>query len=127
MLLPSICYPNLLRDNIDSVKINLLQAEKKFLQNNLQLLASKYNINAARATIIQVDLWNNPNLSIGQNIYNKLTGKYFDVTKTGNTDIQIQQLFLLAGKRNDQIKIAEINTNIAEASFYNLLRTLKPN
>ncbi|MGA7721003.1 MAG: TolC family protein [Ignavibacteriaceae bacterium] len=125
MLLPSICYPNLLRDNIDSVKINLLQAEKKFLQNNLQLLASKYNINAARATIIQVDLWNNPNLSIGQNIYNKLTGKYFDVTKTGNTDIQIQQLFLLAGKRNDQIKIAEINTNIAEASFYNLLRTLK--
>ena len=31
----------------------------------------------------------------------------------------------MPGKRNDQIKIAEINTNIAEASFYDLLRTLK--
>ena len=75
--------------------------------------------------IIQSELWSNPNLSIGQNIYNKFTGKYFDFTKSGNTDMQIQQLILLAGKRNDQIKIAEINSNIAEDSFYDLLRTLK--
>jgi cobalt-zinc-cadmium efflux system outer membrane protein len=125
LLLSSICYPKIPEDNNDSVKINLSVAEKRFLQNNLQLLAAKYNINAARAAIIQAELWSNPNVSIGQNIYNKFTGKYFDFTKTGNTDIQIQQLILLAGKRNDQIKIAEINSNIAEDSFYDLLRTLK--
>ncbi|MGD1005780.1 MAG: TolC family protein [Ignavibacteriaceae bacterium] len=125
LLLSSICYPKLLQDNNDSVKINLPWAEKKFLQNNLQLLAAKYNINAARASIIQAELWSNPNISIGQNVYNKFTGKYFDFTKNGNTDIQIQQLILLAGKRNDQVKIAEINSNIAEDSFYDLLRTLK--
>ena len=125
LLFYSFCYPEPAQDNIDSVKINLQEAEKKFLQNNLQLLAAKYNISAARASIIQAELWNNPNISIGQNIYNKFTGKYFDITKTGNTDVQIQQLFLLAGKRNDQVKIAEINSNISEESFYDLLRTLK--
>lgn len=109
----------------DTVKINLETAEQIFIRNNIQLLAAKYNVNAARASIIQARIWNNPNLSIGQNIYNKFTGKYFDFTKTGNTDLQLQQLFLLAGKRNDQIKLAQINSEAAEDSFYDLLRTLK--
>jgi len=121
----SFIYAGMLQHNEDSVKINLVQAEKKFLQNNLQLLAAKYNINASRASIIQAEIWSNPNLTIGQNIYNKFTGKYFDFTKSGNTDFQIQQLFLLAGKRNKQVKIAEINSSITENSFYDLLRTLK--
>ena len=109
----------------DTVKISLETAEQIFLQHNLQLLAAKYNINAAKASIIQAHIWNNPNLSIGQNIYNKFTSKYFDFSKTGNTDLQLQQLFLLAGKRNDQIKLAQINSEVAEDSFYDLLRTLK--
>jgi cobalt-zinc-cadmium efflux system outer membrane protein len=125
LFLPTYSYPGLLPDNNDSVKINITQAEKIFLQNNLQLLAAKYNINAAKASVIQSELWDNPNITIGQNIYNKYTGKYFDFTKSGNTDLQIQQLIRLAGKRNNQVKIAEINTDIAEASFYDLLRTLK--
>ncbi len=113
------------KSSTDTVRINLDTAEQIFIQSNLQLLAAKYNLAASKAAIIQAKLWNNPNLSIGQNIYNKFTGKYFDFSKTGNTDIQIQQLFLLAGKRNDQIKLAEINTETAENSFYDLLRTLK--
>ena len=125
LLLPLCAYPKSLQDNNDSVKVSIARAEKIFLQNNLQLLAAKYNINAAKAGIIQAELWDNPNISIGQNIYNKFTGKYFDFTKSGNTDLQIQQLIRLAGKRNDQIKIAEINQNIEEASFYDLLRALK--
>ncbi len=109
----------------DSVRITLAQAETRFVDNNLQLLAAKYNISAARAAVIQAKLWSNPNFSIGQNIYNKYTHHYFDITKTGNTDLQIQQLFLLAGKRDHQIKLAEINTQIAEDTFYELLRALK--
>jgi len=109
----------------DSIKITLSQAESRFAGNNLQLLAARYNISAARAAVLQARLWSNPNLSIGQNIYNKYTRRYFDITKTGNTDLQVQQLFLLAGKRDKQIKLAEINTQIAEDSFYDLLRALK--
>ena len=109
----------------DTVAITLQQAEGRFLKNNLQLLAARFNIDAAKAAAYQAELWSNPNISIEQNAYNKFTKRYFDVTKTGNTDIQLQQLILLAGKRDKQIRLAEINSQIAENSFYDLLRALK--
>ncbi len=109
----------------DTVAITLQHAEERFLKNNLQLLAARFNIDAAKAAVDQAELWNNPNISIEQNAYNKFTRRYFDVTKTGNTDIQLQQLILLAGKRDKQIRLAEINSQIAENSFYDLLRALK--
>ena len=109
----------------DTVAITLQQAEGLFLKNNLQLLAARFNIDAAKATVYQAELWSNPNISIEQNAYNKFTKKYFDVTKTGNTEVQLQQLILLAGKRDKQIRLAEINSQIAENTFYDLLRALK--
>ena len=109
----------------DTVAITLQQAEERFLKKNLQLLAARFNIDAAKAAVVQAELWNNPNISIEQNAYNKFTKRYFDVTKTGNTDIQLQQLILLAGKRDKQIRLAEINSQIVENSFYDLLRALK--
>jgi cobalt-zinc-cadmium efflux system outer membrane protein len=109
----------------DTVTVSLVQADQIFLRNNLQLLAAKFNIEAAKAAILQAQLWNNPNISIEQNIYNQETGRYFDFTSSGNTEVQLQQLFLLAGKRGKQIRMAEINSQIAEQTFYDLLRSLK--
>ena len=109
----------------DTVAITLREAEERFLKNNLQLLAGRFNIDAAKAEVYQAGLWSNPNISIEQNAYNKFTRRYFDMTKTGNTEVQLQQLILLAGKRDKQIRLAEINSQIAENSFYDLLRALK--
>ncbi len=110
---------------VDSVKITLPSAEDRFLKNNLQLLAAKFNIDAAAAEVLQAKLWSNPNIAIEQNTHNQFTGRWFDVTKTGNTEVQIQQLFLLAGKRDKQVELARINAKIAEHTFYDLLRALK--
>jgi outer membrane protein, heavy metal efflux system len=109
----------------DTVKVTIESAEQRFLQNNLQLLASKLRIDAARAAAMQAGLWSNPNIAFEQNIYNQYTGKWFDVTSSGNSEIQIQQLFLLAGKRNKQIQLANITTTTAEYTFSDLLRALK--
>ncbi len=126
LFIPILLYTNILfASQTDTVRISFTQALRIFSQNNLQLLAARYNIKSAKAAILQAKLWSNPNISIGQNVYNKSTGRYFDFTKTGNTDIQIQQLFLLAGKRDKQIRLAKINTQIAEYTFYDLLRALK--
>src|SRR5579862_7053992 len=111
-------------DAPDSIALTLDSAQTRFVRNNAQLLASRLNIEGSRATIEQARLWSNPNLSVGQNIYNQETGKWFDVTHTGNTDVQIQQLFLLAGKRGKQVRLAEVNSAIAERTFDNLLRDL---
>jgi cobalt-zinc-cadmium efflux system outer membrane protein len=110
---------------VDTLSITLKDAEERFLKENLQLLASSYNIKAADAQITQAKLWANPNISIEQNIYNQTTHRYFDFTSTGNTEVQIQQLFTLAGKKDKQVHLSEINKEISEFTFYDLLRTLK--
>ena len=109
----------------DTVRISLAEAERRFLNTNQQLLAARYSIDAARAAIIQAQLWNNPNLAIEQNVYNQTTRRYFDFTRDGNTELQLQQLLLLGGKRSKQVRLAEINSEVAEDNFYDLSRSLK--
>ena len=53
----------------DTVRLTLPEAEKMFLDSNLQLLAGRYNVDASKALIIQARLWPNPNLSISHALY----------------------------------------------------------
>jgi outer membrane protein, heavy metal efflux system len=109
----------------DTVNLTLGDAEQIFVQKNLLLIADKFNIQIARANIIQAGLWNNPSLYLEQNIYNPINKRILDYTYTGENIVQIQQLFLLAGKRNKRVQLEEINMQIAEFQFYDLMRTLK--
>ena len=109
----------------DTLKFTITEVEKQFLAKNLLLLAEKCNIDAAKASVIQAKLWDNPVINIEQNIYNFSTGKAFDLTKTGNTALDISQLFLMAGKRNKRVSLEKINLQKSEYTFYELIRTLK--
>ena len=114
----------------DTVKISLKDAESVFLTKNLTLLAEKYNIDAAKAQIIQSHVWDNPTISINQNVinteYQTNGGKhYFDMTNSGETSAQIQQLFLIAGKRNKRVNISKLTAEKEEYNYFDMLRTLK--
>jgi len=110
----------------DTTHITIQAAEKQFLEKNLQLLAEKYNIDIARADVIQARLYNNPNFSVSTALYNQDQKKFLDVSNaTGQYGFGLSQLIILAGKRNKQIKLAEINTQQAENSFFDLMRTLR--
>lgn len=110
----------------DTLKLALPEAEAQFVQKNLSLLAEKYSIDIAKAQIIQARLYNNPNFQFTGNIYNPEQKKGFDLSnRTGEYIIGAQQLILLAGKRNKQIRLAETNAAISEARFFDLLRTLR--
>ncbi len=110
----------------DTTHITLQKTEKQFLEKNLQLLAEKYNVDIARAGIIQARLYNNPSVQISTALYNGEQKKILDVSNsTGQYDIGLQQIILLAGKRNKQIKLAEINAQQAENTFFDLMRTLR--
>jgi cobalt-zinc-cadmium efflux system outer membrane protein len=109
----------------DTLQLSLEDAQNKFIKNNYQLIAQKYNIEVNKAQIIQAKLFTNPNIYIEQGLINKsvkandqLLGPY------AQRAIQVQQLILLAGKRNKNINIAEINTTISEYDFFDLTRTL---
>lgn len=114
-----------MQDTPDTMALTLSDAESQFLRANLSLLAAKYSIEAARAAVVQAQLFPNPNISLGHNAYNANTGEILSFGQNSNTDIVLQQLIQLAGKRSKQARVAEINANITESSFFDLLRSLK--
>jgi len=105
----------------DTLRLTLSQAENIFLNKNLDLIAQKYSIDSARATVITAKLYNNPDFSFSNALYNTQTHHFFDPEES----IEISQLILLAGKRNKAIALAESGINIAQFQFYDLLRTLR--
>jgi len=110
----------------DTLHLSLPEAERIFTQKNLSLLAQRYNIDIAKAQIIQAKLYNNPNFQFTGNIYNPKEKKGFDLSnRTGEYIVGAQQLILLAGKRNRQIGLAETGAVLQENRFFDLLRTLR--
>jgi outer membrane protein, heavy metal efflux system len=110
----------------DTVKLTLQDAEKSFLNQNLLLIAEKYNVDATKALILQAKLYSNPSFSYTNTIYNTSNNnKLFDQSAKSDPAPQITQLIMLAGKIKKQVKIAETNYKLSEDNFYDLLRTLK--
>ncbi|MGH2647125.1 MAG: TolC family protein, partial [Ginsengibacter sp.] len=109
----------------DTLRISVADGEKLFLQNNLYLLAAKYNIDANRALIRQAKLWDNPEVSTDQNIYDRQGGFFKHDQTTGQVYVQVMQLIKTAGKRNKAARLALDNTNITTAQFDDLARTLR--
>jgi cobalt-zinc-cadmium efflux system outer membrane protein len=111
----------------DTLKVTFKEAEKAFLDKNLDLLASKYNVDASKALVQQAKLWDNPVLSTDQNITD-VNKKFFDHSHgTGQVFVQISQIIKTAGKRGKQIQIANDGVQIQQAQFNDLLRNLHYN
>jgi len=105
----------------DTLRFTLPQAENFFLNKNLDLIAQKYSIDSAKATVITANLYDNPDFSYSNAFYNSETHHFFDPEMS----VQISQLIRLAGKRNKAISLAKSGIKIAEFQFYDLLRTLR--
>lgn len=106
----------------DTLKLTLKQSEDQFLKNNLQLIAQRYNIDIASASVITAKLFPNPDFSFANGI--SATG-----TNQGpaykEQSFSLSQLFTTAGKRNKNIQLAKIGVEQAKYQFFDLLRTLK--
>ena len=109
----------------DMTGLSLREAEKCFLEHNVQLTAQRYNVDRAQAQVVQARLFDNPVISLEQNIYNRLNGKYFDVGKEGEAAIEIEQEIPIARQRSKRIKLEEINREAAGYRFEEVLRTLR--
>ena len=105
--------------------LTLKEAEQRFLERNLSLIAERYNIDMAQAQVLQAKLFENPVISLEQNVYNRLNGKYFDFGKEGEAVVEIEQVIHLAGQRNKQVRLEKINKEIAECQFEEVMRTLR--
>lgn len=109
----------------DDEHLTISEAESKFLQHNYQLLAQRYQVNAQEALVQQAKLWDNPSLSstLGFGTFQKF--QPFNIGSGGQIDASIDQLILLAGKRNKQVQLARMNAATSAAAFDELMRTLR--
>lgn len=119
--LGSSLYPD---DQKFSKEIDLETAESLLWKNNLLLIASRFQIDVKKAGILQAGLYANPNIAIDQSVYAEPTQRYFDTTRSGQSVVQVQQVFLLGGKIDKRVKVAELNAKISEQEFYDLTRAL---
>lgn len=109
----------------DTVRMSLDDALKRFTACNLSLIAERYNIDMAEAQVKQAKLFENPVISLEQNVYNRNNGKYFDVGREGEAVVEIEQLIYIAGQRNKRVRLEKINKEMAEFQFEEVLRTLR--
>lgn len=110
---------------LDTLKLTLPEAEQQLLQKNIPLLAQKFNIDAAKAEVITARLWDNPQVTFENVLYNHTTKKWFDFSYDGENSLQVQQLFKTAGKRNKAVQLAQSGVRMTEYQFFDLLRTLR--
>ncbi len=106
---------------LDSVPMTMQQVEDSFLNKNLSLIAQKYSIDSARATVIAARLYNNPEVDYQNEFYNQVNHQFFGVERS----FQVSELITMARKRNKAIQLATAGVAIAESQFYDLLRTLR--
>lgn len=106
--------------NSDTIKLTVKQAEELFVKNNLTLLAQHYNIEIASAQVLTARLFDNPEFSIS----NGIAGSG-ESNPASEQSANISQLITTAGKRNKNIKLAQIGVEQARYQFFDLLRTLK--
>ncbi len=121
--------PAMAQNSSDTLVFNIQQAEKRFIDSNLQLLASHYNVDAQQALIKQARLWDNPVLNTDQVVWADKQFFHYsknpDGTYNGQYYVQLQQLISTGGKRGKLVKLATTNAKISELQLQDLLRNLR--
>jgi len=109
----------------DTLSLTLPQAEGLFVRQNLTLLATRLGIDEVRAYEAQARLLPNPTVYVEQMPYNHQTREFMPLGQSNSEQVvQVQQLILLAGKRNKQLALAATQTRLAADRFEDLVRTL---
>ncbi|MGV3704696.1 MAG: TolC family protein [Arcticibacter sp.] len=110
----------------DTLRLSVAEAERMFLQNNVQLIAQRYETEQAKAEIIAARLFDNPEISYENLFYNHEMKKFLETSKaTGQYSASITQIIKLAGKRNKNIELAESGVKVSANAYAELMRTLR--
>lgn len=118
--------------NRDTLVLTPQEAEHRFLEKNLPLLAERLNVDKAEAKVLQAKAWPNPTFHLDDiQLYNKsstdpspgLAGTEFWKNRTFTA--QLEQLVQLAGKRKKNIAFESRNKELAQSSFTDFLMSLK--
>lgn len=105
--------------------LSLQQCEDRFVKNNLLLLAGQYNLDIAKASVIQAKIWDLPVASGEINAINPQNKRVLDIGAKGQKAIAVQQLLYLGKKKQNEVEFAKSTIGIAELQFEQLLKNLR--
>ncbi len=105
--------------------LSLQQCEDRFVKNNLLLLAEQYNLDIAKASVIQAKIWDLPVASGEFNAINPQNKRVLDIGAKGQKAIAVQQLLYLGKKKQNEVEFAKSTIGIAELQFEQLLKNLR--
>lgn len=109
-------------NDTNSFKLDYYTGQKILLEKNLDVLINYYNIDLAKADLIQAKLWNNPHFVWNGDLYSVGTNTYMN--NQLQRLIQIEYTFSIAGKHTNSVKLEKINVELSEYQFTNFLRGL---
>lgn len=117
------CSPLIGKGQVSSDSIlSFQQAKARLIKKNLSLLASFYDIDINEARLIQAKVWNNPYFIWNQELYNVEKNQYFNYKNQFLA--QVEQIFSVAGKHTNTVKLAKINVAMSKVQFEDVLRSL---
>lgn len=105
--------------------LTLREAEARFLQNNLLLLAEEYNVEASEALALQAQLWDNPYLSAEINAFHSSENAFFDAGRNGQKAFALEQLIYLGGQKRKEVQMMRSHARQASLQLKELLRNLR--
>jgi cobalt-zinc-cadmium efflux system outer membrane protein len=114
----------------DTLRLTLPEAEARFVQNNLQVLAQRYNITAQQALAVQARLIDNPTITLDQNALQQAIHRQGAVgdnpdLRRNQVAIQAQQLFSLAGRRKAAGRAQQQAAVVEQFNLEDLVRNLR--
>ncbi len=114
----------------DTLRLSLPEAEARFVQNNLQVLAQRYNITQQQALAVQARLIDNPTITLDQNALQQAIHRQGAVgdnpdLRRNQVAIQAQQLFALAGRRKAAGRAQQQAAVVEQFNLEDLVRNLR--
>lgn len=100
------------------------QATKIYLEKNLQLIASRYEIDLSKAEELTAGLYANPSVLIDTQL-NPFSKSNWDQTNTGGPaqqDLLLNVPIDVNGKRRQAVRVARLATKVTEAQFQAVVR-----
>jgi cobalt-zinc-cadmium efflux system outer membrane protein len=107
----------------DTISIDIHTAEAILLKENLQILASHYDLDIAEAQIVQAKAWNNPYFNWNQDMYSVELNEYFNYRN--QFLVQIDQVFSIAGKHTQTVRLAKVNAEMNRLMIQDVIRSLR--
>ncbi len=106
----------------DTLRLSLVQAKALMLKQNLQLVASHFDLEASEANLLQARAWNNPYFNWNQDLYSIEKNKYLNYKN--QFLVQIDQVFSIAGKYTKTVKLAKLENMGNRLQVQDIMRAL---